>query len=44
MGRTLGVAAPVNALLAEVVDDMAARRELPGAYRVADLREKLAAG
>lgn len=43
MGRTLRVAAPVNALLAAVVDDMAARRELPGAYRVADLREKLAA-
>ena len=42
MGRKLGVDAPVNVLLAEVVDDMAERRELPGAYRVADLREKLA--
>ena len=41
MGQQLGVATPLNALLTQVVDQMAERRELPGTYTLSDLRQML---
>ena len=41
MGQQLGIATPLNALLTQVVDTMAERRELPGTYTLADLRRML---
>jgi ketopantoate reductase len=41
LGQQVSVPTPVNALLVRVVDRMAERRELPGAYTVADLRRML---
>ncbi len=41
MGKQLSLPTPINALLVEVVDRMAERRELPGAYTLADLRRML---
>jgi 2-dehydropantoate 2-reductase len=38
LGQQVSVPTPVNKLLVQVVDRMAERRELPGAYTVADLR------
>ena len=41
MGQQLGVATPLNALLTQVVDTMAERRELPGTYTLTDLLRML---
>jgi len=41
MGQQLGLETPLNALLTQVVDRMAERRELPGSYTVSDLRRML---
>ena len=41
MGQQLGVATPINALLTQVVDRMAERRELPGTYTLSDVRHML---
>ncbi len=44
LGQQMAIPTPVNALLVQVVDRMAERRELPGTYTVADLRRMLATG
>ena len=41
LGQRMALPTPVNALLVQVVDRMAERRELPGTYRVADLQRML---
>ncbi len=41
MGQQLGIATPINTLLAQVADTMAERRELPGTYTLSDLRHML---
>ena len=41
MSQQLEVATPINALLTQVVDTMAERRELPGTYTLSDLRNML---
>lgn len=41
MGQHLSIPTPVNALLVQVVDGMAERRELPGTYTLSDLRQRL---
>lgn len=41
LGQRLGIATPVNELVARLVDDMAERRELPGTYSAAVLRDAL---
>ncbi len=37
LGRRLSIATPVNALLPDMVDGMAERRELPGTYSLSDV-------
>jgi 2-dehydropantoate 2-reductase len=41
MGQHMSIVTPVNALLTQVVDRMAERRELPGTYALPDLRRML---
>ena len=41
LGQPLSIRTPVNALLVQVVDGMAERRELPGTYTLSDLRRML---
>jgi 2-dehydropantoate 2-reductase len=43
LGQQMVIPTPVNAQLVQVADRMAERRELPGAYTVADLRRMLGA-
>ena len=43
LGQQMVIPTPVNAQLVQVADRMAERRELPGAYTVADLRRRLGA-
>jgi len=43
LGQHLSIPTPVNALLVQVVDRMAERRELPGVYTLSDLRHMLRA-
>ncbi len=44
LGQQMAIPTPVNALLVQVADRMAERRELPGAYTVAGLRRMLPTG
>ena len=41
LGQQLSITTPINALLTQVVDRMAERRELPGTYTLSDLRRML---
>ncbi|HEV8714992.1 MAG TPA: ketopantoate reductase family protein [Candidatus Binatia bacterium] len=41
LGQQMAIPTPVNALLVQVADRMAERRELPGTYTVADLNRRL---
>ena len=41
LGEKLGVATPLNSLMARVVNRMAREKMVPGAYTVADLRAML---
>lgn len=44
LGQQVSISTPVNALLTQVADRMAERRELPGTYALADLRRMLERG
>jgi 2-dehydropantoate 2-reductase len=44
LGQSLGLAAPINAKLAEICRDMSTRREKPGRYTSAELRSLVGLG